>query len=205
MKPPLLSRSPRLLGPARARYGRPAGGVNPSTKGHRRRYRLAMARLAALAAAALSLILITAAAAAGPALQPTSPPEGGYSLLVPVGWQLVKVSRPTHSQHSWRDPTDARARITVTLRHCRSCVLTAGVPAPSRVLPGHLRSHTRLSRWQEIYTLAPTPGALPHQGTIVITRRRGRVSGYARIDARLPSALATSSYAILTSFHDTGR
>jgi len=152
---------------------------------------------------ATALVLIGPAAAAGPALKPTSPPEGGYTLLLPVGWQLAKTPKPKHAHHIWRDPASPEARVIVALSSCRTCVTNpkTRAPDPNHALPAHVSSRTHLNRWQVIYTLKRQRGSYRDRGTIIILHARNRITGYARIDTQLPSELQPTSTAILTSFH----
>lgn len=149
--------------------------------------------------------LTWAALAVGAPLVPTTPPEGGYSLMLPAGWELADQGRPNHARDVWRDPNDPHSSVTVTISNCSRCVTDRrSKPAPSRALPRGVASLLPISRWQVLYTLRGhghgKHDAYPDRGTIIVTHVGDRITGFVRIDTVLPSELETSSTAILVSF-----
>jgi hypothetical protein len=164
--------------------------------------------LDSLLIALIAVALNPSGSTAGPALQPTSPPGGGYTVLLPSGWRFGKLaSTPGKTIQLWYDPANPHARVLVTLSRCVLCVTKNSdgrTPSPQRALPPHVSMLTRINRWQITYTTPPTPGGYPDRGSITLTHRRTKIGGYARIDASLPTNLQATSTAILASFHLSG-
>ena len=164
--------------------------------------------LGSLLTALVAVALNASGPTAGPSLQPTSPPGGGYTVLLPSGWRFDKLASTSgKTVHLWYDPANPLARIRVTLSRCNLCVTKNSdgrTPSPQRALPPHASMLTRINRWQITYTTPPTPRGYPDRGFIALTHRHSQIRGYARVDAWLPTNLQATSSAILSSFHLRG-
>lgn len=84
----------------------------------------------------------TSTGSSSSSLVTTSPPSGGFTLLVPSGWQFVDESYPSdHGTYVWYNPQDKQQRIEIVGSGCAGCVSNITgtdaytIPVPTGGLP----------------------------------------------------------------------
>ena len=158
--------------------------------------------LASVVAILVFLSVATAGSAGPTALHRVHPPDGAYSLLVPLGWRFRDVSYPSdHATHLWWTPRDPLARAVVVLSGCEGCVFASGAPNPAGAVPDasqHHRISLNVLAFQGPYDQAEA--GYYDNGLVLVTHQGGRITGSVRIDLWLPYSQHALATKILDSF-----
>jgi hypothetical protein len=130
-------------------------------------------------------------------------PGRAYSLLLPSGWRFRDVSYSSdHATNLWWTPADPLARAVVVLSGCVGCVSTNNGKTPNPAGAVSDASTHRISL-DELAFSGPYDRAeagYDDNGLVIVTKARGRVNGYIRLDLWLPPSERSRATAILNSF-----
>lgn len=156
---------------------------------------------------AIALQAAAVAQAASPQLVRVSPPQGGYSVLLPRGWRFADATYPSdHATHLWFDPRNALRKMVVVASGCVGCVsknFDGRTPNPAGMLPANATHVHRISPYVLSFTTqwsGDPYDPYPDSGLVIVTHKAGRITGSIRVELWLPASQHALTTRILNSF-----
>jgi hypothetical protein len=135
------------------------------------------------------------------ALELASPPNGGYSIMVPSNWSYhAGTSAPGRTTDLWVGANPLE-KIEIVVSTCASCATDAGGPNPRAVgLPAGTVSSFASNSWAMGFQASTSGNPYPDNGVIVVTAQGSTPTGYAQVSLWLPDGLHSTATRILDSF-----
>ncbi len=135
------------------------------------------------------------------ALEMASPPEGGYSILVPSNWSYHTETAPSGDTTGVWGGANSDEKLQVTVSSCVSCVTGGSGPDPRAVgLPSGTVSSFEINKSAVGYQAYTSGDPNPDNGVVVVTSEGSTPTGYAQEDLWLPDSLHSTATRILDSF-----
>jgi len=139
--------------------------------------------------------------AAPAALEMASPPEGGYSILVPSNWSYHTETAPAGDTIGVWGEANSDEKLQVTVSTCASCATDGSGADPRAVgLPSGTVSSFEINKSAIGYQAYANGNPNPDNGVVVVTSEGSTTTGYAQVDLWLPDSLHSTATRILDSF-----
>lgn len=135
------------------------------------------------------------------ALEMASPPEGGYSILVPSNWSYHTETAPSGETIGVWGGASSDEKLQITVSSCASCATDGSGPDPRAVgLPSGTVSSFEINKSAVGYQAYTSDDPDPDNGVVAVTSEGSTTTGYAQEDLWLPDSLHSTATRILDSF-----